>query len=74
MKLILNESSVGIIFKNFGLFLISFPWLFMLGQPKHTASFWEWFFYVSEIRHNYFNYKQVINIRFLWLTIEVKRI
>ena len=71
MKLILNESRIGISFKNFGLGLISFPWIYMFGLPKHNASFWEWFFYVSEIRHNYFNYKQFIAIRFVWFGIEV---
>ena len=74
MKLILKESRIGIGFKNLSFGLISLPWLHMFGQPKYTASFWEWFFYISEIRHDYFNFKQFISIRLMWFAVEVGRL
>ena len=68
MRILIDKKWVGIATNNFGIGLLSFPWLIIHGgQLKSSASFWEWFF-CKPVINNIAGYK-FIQLRMLWFTM-----
>ena len=71
MRILIDKKWIGIATNNFGIGLISFPWLRIYGgQLKSSASFWDWFFCKLSI-NNIAGYK-FAQLRILWFTMIIR--
>lgn len=72
IKTICRKDQVGIMVGQFGIGLISFPWIYSFGYFYRTVSFWAWFFCPPRIFFCDSRYKKCVQLRLMWFVIQIE--